>query len=279
MRNIYEEDKYNYKEKILEGIILGRRGGKVFVISGLCLLIGIIVDLFTIKENYVAAVVIAMLYVLVLLRAYVKACRMSEKYMLEKAIHTLSMSENVISQVVRNENNEVISSKVFEKKDYMYTCKGIKYIFVYFSNNEVCILKKNGFIEGTEEGFIAELKKNNNVRNTQFCDRAPESWKVCVITGIVLGILFTVSLIEFVGIDTSPSFLCVRMIIVCILFTLWLRYAFVCYLRWFSRQKIIMKILSIVFYPFSFFVFMFLGLIELLLSLIRIIKTSDRHKN
>ena len=269
MINNYQEDKHSYKGKILEGIILGKIG-KVFIAIWICISVVLIVDLFNKREHCVAEALIFMVYVVVFLRANVLAHRMSAKYSFEKTIYTISMTENSINQEVRNEKNEVISSKTFEKKDYKYTRRGIKYLFVFFSNNEVCILKKNGFKEGTEAEFLTELN-NNYTRETETRDNTFKSLKTCLIIGIVLGILISVMLIKFGGIDASPLLICVKMIFASTVFTLWLKCAIGSYIKWFNRQKIIMRVLSIVFYPISFGAFMFWGFIELILSVLRTI--------
>lgn len=86
--------------------------------------------------------------------------------------------------------------------------------------------------------------------------------KICLIIGFIFTIAMSVVFARKVEVDEPMLPIVIKMNIAGAAFSLWISFAITFYVKWFTRQKRVIKVLSVVLFPITYFVFMCIGIIR-----------------
>ncbi len=260
-KNIYLIDKNSIKREVMEFLIIGSKYGKIFNMIGIIFVISSFISMRNNANNSIYFFVALFLFVMNTVRIYKKAVDYSKGLEDKTLKRVITIDESAISEKVY-ESEKIIKDVSFPIYEVAYVGKGIRNIFIVLSD-DLFVIRKDRFSEGDARSLCKELisnKKTNLSFNENFSKYHFQ--KICIIAGTFLSVILSFAFIKKVEVNEPALPIFFKMIFSGIILSTWISFAITFYVKWFVKQKIMVKIFSIILFPVSFFAFMCIGLIK-----------------
>lgn len=265
--NKYVTDKKTIGMEVFEGLTICRKGAIPFAV--ICIFVGIgtfTKFCMTAESDMLGYFALSLIVLLVpILIAFIKAYKISEEFGNKRVTHVVRIDKERVIEEILDADGLLVGRNQYFVNDFSRCAKGFKYIYLFFSDKEVCILRKDCF-EKEEVRILYEILNNfkedtENRRNFVHKD-VFKIQKICLIVGFIVSIIMTISYSKVVGFEESAFLNSVKMFFAGLLFFLWFSYGITFFIQWWEKQKTIMKVLSIVMYPITIFIFLLLALVK-----------------
>ena len=264
--NKYVIDKKSIGMEIFEGLTICRKGAIPFAVFCIFVVISTFAKFCMTAESEMLGYFVLSLIVFLapIVSAIIKVYKISEEYGNKRITHVVRIDNERVTEEIFDADGLSLGKNQYFTNNVSRCAKGFKYIFLYFSDREVCVLRKDGF-ENEDARILNEilnnLKKDTEDRRDFVHKDVFKIQKICLIVGIIVSIIMIISYSKIVGFEESAFLNSVKMILAGLLFFLWLSYGITFFIQWWKKQKTIMKVLSIVMYPITTFIFLLLALI------------------
>lgn len=259
--NVYLTDKNSIRREVMEFLIIGSKYGKIFNLIGILFIISSFIYMNNNSNYSIYFFVALLLFVINIVRIYKKAVYFSKKLEDKTLKRVITIDDFAISEKVYD-SEKIIKDVSFQINEVDYVGNGIKNIFIVLSG-DLLVIRKDNFIEGDAVSFYKELisKKKTDISSKENFSKF-HFQKICIIVGAIFSTILSLIFIKRIELDEPAISIFFKMLLSGMLFSIWISFAITFYVKWYVKQNKMIKILSIVVFPISFFVFMCIGLIK-----------------
>lgn len=260
-KNIYQVDKNSIRREVMEFLIIGSKYGKIFNLIGIIFIISSFISMYNNPKYSIYFFVALLLFAFNIVRIYKKAICFSKKLEDKTLKRVITIDGFAISEKVYDAE-KIVKDASFPINEIVYVGKGIKNVFIVLSG-DLLVIRKDSFSEGDAISLCKELisKNKTDISSKENIDKF-HIQKICMIVGTFLSIILSLIFIYRTELDEPALPIFFKMIFSGIIFSVWISFAITFYVKWFEKQKSLMKILSMVLFPITCFVFMCVGLIK-----------------
>lgn len=259
--NVYLTDKNSIRREVMEFLIIGSKYGKIFNLIGILFIISSFIYMNNNSNYSIYFFVALLLFVINIVRIYKKAVYFSKKLEDKTLKRVITIDDFAISEKVYD-GEKIIKDVSFQINEVDYVGNGIKNIFIVLSG-DLLVIRKDNFIEGDAVSLYKELisKKKTDISSKENFSKF-HFQKICIIVGTIFSTILSLIFIKRIELDEPAISIFFKMLFSGMLFSIWISFAITFYVKWYVKQNKMIKILSIVVFPISFFVFMCIGLIK-----------------
>lgn len=259
--NVYLTGKNSIRREVMEFLIIGSKYGKIFNLIGILFIISSFIYMNNNSNYSIYFFVALLLFVINIVRIYKKAVYFSKKLEDKTLKRVITIDDFAISEKVYD-SEKIIKDVSFQINEVDYVGNGIKNIFIVLSG-DLLVIRKDNFIEGDAVSLYKELisKKKTDISSKENFSKF-QFQKICIIVGAIFSTILSLIFIKKIELDEPAISIFFKMLLSGMLFSIWISFAITFYVKWYVKQNKMIKILSIVVFPISFFVFMCIGLIK-----------------
>ena len=259
--NVYLTDKNSIRREVMEFLIIGSKYGKIFNLIGILFIISSFIYMNNNSNYSIYFFVALLLFVINIVRIYKKAVYFSKKLEDKTLKRVITIDDFAISEKVYD-SEKIIKDVSFQINEVDYVGNGIKNFFIVLSG-DLLVIRKDNFIEGDAVSLYKELisKKKTDISSKENFSKF-HFQKICIIVGTIFSTILSLIFIKRIELDEPAISIFFKMLFSGMLFSIWISFAITFYVKWYVKQNKMIKILSIVVFPISFFVFMCIGLIK-----------------
>ncbi len=262
-KNKFKIDEKTIVRMIFEQELWGSERARAFWIVAAVLLIISLIGMISNIKNIFMMLLVLLLIVINVIRIFC-ACDKARKSYKDKVYDfTITISDGKFVQEAQKDG-EITHEEEFNTSDIKYLCSVKNYSFLYFNNRKLLVFDNRSFENGSLSDIRRLLpdndKKTDNTAN-EYSGDPFKIVKVAVLIGTILSALMGVLFVNNTPTNGDELKIIVLMTISGILFSTIIGFGIIYYVRWFRKQGILLRVLSILFYPISFAIFFWVGLV------------------
>ena len=274
-------NKFKINEKTIVGMALeqelwGSEKARTFWVVTVFFLIISLIGMISNTNSIYMMLVVLLLIVINVIRIFC-ICNKARKLYKDKTYDfTITLFDDKFVREIQREG-ENTHKEEFSISDIKYLCSVKKYSFLYFNNRKLLVFENNSF----ENGSISDVKKllPNNGKKTDIVEYNGDPFKIVKITvliGTVLSALMGVLFVNNAPTNGNELVIIALMTLSGIIFSLIIGFGIIYYVKWFRKQGIFLRVLSILFYPISFAVLFWVGLVCMIPYSINVYKNRKK---
>jgi len=226
------------------------------------------------KELITPMIIIIIAIIMIILRAIMTGNKAYKLYGNRKFRYSYVFDENKISFEIYNED-ELKDEGIYKYEDIVYFHKVTRYSFICFKDGKLVFLDNEAF-QGEDYKRIRELiKSSQKTEQVKKCDNKYDS-KVFWITftvGVVISFIVALIYVNNASLNDSIIEIYLKISFSGIIFFLFMAAGIVEFINWFKEKSTIWRVLAIVFYPLTIGAVYCVGIKNVILFLLRKIKT------
>ncbi|MCR5195352.1 MAG: hypothetical protein K6D38_03470 [Pseudobutyrivibrio sp.] len=273
MKNEFYTDKKSIRKAIIEQGLWGSVKARVFSVLTIIVFLNIFVCSLQRDEYTLVAVGIGLLYLLTIVKIVNSANKAAKMYGDKRFKHCILISDNEISFEILED--EEIRKKGIHKLSDVKSLIGVKnFAFVYFDNKDTLLLKKKSFLEGSLEDFkqLIDRSKGNKAKRDITEVHNSKVFRITLLVGLVLSVLLPLLFINITVLQENPIIVFFEMFLSGIILFVFIAFGLVAFIDWYKRQGVLLRVLSILFYPISLFVIYLIGIVNTVIYIFAVIK-------
>ena len=189
----------------------------------------------------------------------------------------ITVSDNILVQEIRKDN-EISNREEHNINDVKQLCVVKKYSFLYFENKKMIILDNRAFTTGNLDELKKWIKSRNVSEERTVAEKSMGNpfkvVKITLLVGVIVSLLMGILFVNNTANNANELVVVMLITLSGIVFSLIIGFGLTFYIDWFKRQSGIIRALSIIFYPITFFIFYFVGLGGMIPYSIKILKNN-----